>query len=113
MKKAFVVGIVLTLGLGTATLASAATNSIKCSNGTVTVSTGGGTGACVKVSAGQKLTCQIGSTEVASGGCDANGKASCGDTLATGTCTIAQGVVRPPKLKLPMPAISGTTTKKQ
>ena len=68
--------------------AHAATSSIKCSNGTVTVSTGGSTGTCVK--SGTVITCGQDQPNQAGGGCDASGNASCGNTSGAGSCTIAK-----------------------
>jgi hypothetical protein len=92
----YAVAIPIFLWLGLAA-SLAATSSIKCSNGTVTVSNGTSGGACAKE--GTVFTCGKNETNQAGGGCDSDGKASCGNTLGSGSCTIAQGVVRPPKVR--------------
>ena len=81
-----------------------ATSSIKCSNGTVTVSTGTNEGSCTK--GGTVITCNGNGSSVG-GGCDEAGKASCGNAVGSGTCTIA--AVTPPK-KTPL-KVGGVPTK--
>ena len=66
----------------------AATSSIVCGSHTVTVSTGGTGGSCVK--SGTVITCNDNGTGTSvGGGCDAGGAASCGNSVGAGTCTIA------------------------
>ena len=65
----------------------AATSSIDCSNGTVTVSTGNNGGTCVQE--GAVFTCGKLQPDQAGGGCDSSGKASCGNTSGSGLCSIA------------------------
>src|SRR6476469_4115112 len=70
-----------------------ATTSVKCSDGIVTVATGGG-GRCTTAS--KTIWCidvgsQLGEeTSSATGGCDSNGKAVCNDTQGHGSCTITR-----------------------
>jgi hypothetical protein len=95
----YAVAIPLLLCLGSTTPVLAATSSVKCSNGTVTVSTGTSGGTCGKE--GTVFTCGKNEANQAGGGCDSEGKASCGNTSGSGSCTIAQHVVHPPKLIIP------------
>lgn len=93
-----------------------ATSSVKCSDGTVTVSTGDSSGTCVK--SGSVFTCGAGQTNQAGGGCDASGKASCGNTGGAGSCTISLTATgpgtRPPKVKGVRPdAVRGGVLKRQ
>jgi hypothetical protein len=86
--------------------ADSATSSIKCSNGTVTVSTGTSSGTCVKE--GKVITCGKNETNQAGGGCDASGKASCGNTTGGGSCTIKKLVTGvKPKIDLAPGARTG------
>jgi hypothetical protein len=84
------------LGSITPVLAQA-TSSVKCSDGTVTVSTGNNSGTCVKT--GTVINCGKNSENESGGGCDSNGKASCGNTAGSGSCTIAAKVAPPKKVK--------------
>ena len=90
-----------------------ATSSIKCSNGTVTVGTGDSSGTCAKT--GTVFTCGEGNPNQAGGGCDAAGKASCGNTSGSGTCTITlTGTGNPPpKVKGVTPGPAGAPAVKQ
>ena len=79
--------------------ARAATISKKCASGTVTVSTGTNTGACITI--GGSVSCSDKGTKVSSGNCTGD-KATCGDASGAGTCTITlEGTGKPPKVKVP------------
>jgi hypothetical protein len=86
--------------LAAVTPLKAATSSILCGTHTVTVSTGGDGGACVK--SGTVITCNASGTSVG-GGCDGNGQASCGNSVGAGTCNIKKTVKKPPDIKMPSP----------
>jgi hypothetical protein len=70
-----------------------ASTSVKCSDGTVTVSTGGG-GRCTnkdKVIDCENPASKAGEeSDWAIGGCGAQGKAVCGDSQGKGSCTITR-----------------------
>ena len=77
-----------------------ATTSIKCGNGTVTVSTGTNTGTCITFPS--SVSCSDKGTKVSTGNCGADGKATCGSASGAGTCTITlEGTGNPPKVKVP------------
>jgi len=103
--------IPLVAWLGPTPALAQATSSIKCSDGVVTVSTGTSGGTCVK--GGTVITCGQNQPDQAGGGCDASGKASCGNTTGAGSCTIAQAAVRPPKVvKRPPVGAGGVVTRR-
>jgi hypothetical protein len=88
MASKFITSIAIAAGfLAIVGSANAATSSVKCSNGTVTVSTGSSSGTCAKE--GTVITCGKNEANQAGGGCDSAGKASCGNTTGSGSCTIA------------------------
>ena len=83
----YALSILLLFWLKSTAPALAATSSIECSNGTVTVSTGNNGGICAQE--GAVFTCGKLQPDQAGGGCDSVGKASCGNTSGSGSCTIA------------------------
>jgi hypothetical protein len=100
MRKSLLLGLntcaaaTLTLALvtvagGFTTARAQATNSVKCTDGVVSVSTGDSSGTCVKK--GLVINCTSGGGgNTAQGGCDLNGRATCGSTsTGSGSCTIA------------------------
>jgi hypothetical protein len=97
MRKSLLLGLnicaaaTLTLALlivagGFSTARAQATTSVKCKDGTVTVSTGDSSGTCTKK--GLVINCTSGGAK-AQGGCDLNGRATCSDSTGSGTCNIA------------------------
>jgi hypothetical protein len=101
MRKSLLLGLnicaaaTLTLALlivagGFSTARAQATTSVKCKDGTVTVSTGDSSGTCEK-KGGAVINCTTGGERVAQGGCDLNGRATCSSTTGSGSCTIAAG----------------------
>ena len=73
--------------------AIASTSSIKCSSGTVTVSSGE-SGRCTNT--GRNITCTNGEgTTVAAGACNSAGVATCSNTSINGSCTISHPSPKP------------------